>query len=83
MSTVKEYTLHGTKYRFAVRERTDTDLNEVGKARKFSAVCSASYVALEETHTFSWHPTFEEANEAAIAAEKQFVAKHGEELEYD
>tara|TARA_R110002020_G_scaffold276042_8_gene491284 strand:- start:1045 stop:1296 length:252 start_codon:yes stop_codon:yes gene_type:complete len=81
MSTVKEYMLHGISYRFAVRERTDTDLSEVGKARKFSAVRIGVEEGYgEDTHTFSWHPTFEEANEAAIAAENEFLDEHREDL---
>jgi len=84
MTTVRKHMLHGISYHFAVRERTDPELTEVGKARKFSAVL----IGTEEDHgediqTFSWHPTFEEANEAAIAAEKEFLDEHGEELDYD
>jgi hypothetical protein len=84
MSTVRKHMLHGISYHFGVRERTDPELNEVGKARKFSAV----QIGTEEDHgediqTFSYHPTFEEANEAAINAENEFLDEHGEELGND
>jgi hypothetical protein len=81
MATVRKHMLHGISYHFSVRERMG-ELSEVGKARKFSAV----QIGTEEDHgediqTFSYHPTFEEANEAAIDAEKEFLDEYGEQLE--
>ena len=80
MSTVRKHMLNGISYHFAVRERTDPGLNELGKSRKFSAVQVGTEDGYEDVHTFSRHPTFEEANEAAIVAENEFLAEYREDL---